>query len=135
VLLGLLTAYLLSRRQFIGRRAFEFATMLSFAIPGTVVGVSHILAFNVPPIELLRPANPRHLFCVPQHAGWCALAFAAMSKIDRSLVEASLVLRARSDDLRRIIVRSPAALLISPVRPIRWKNSILRCMSWLDVRD
>ena len=26
--------------------------MLSFAIPGTVIGVSYILAFNVPPIEL-----------------------------------------------------------------------------------
>jgi iron(III) transport system permease protein len=70
VLLGLLTAYLLSRRQFVGRRPFEFATMLNFAIPGTVVGVSYILAFNVPPIEL-RPgqANPRHLLCVPQDAG------------------------------------------------------------------
>jgi len=26
--------------------------MLSFAIPGTVVGISYILAFNVPPIEI-----------------------------------------------------------------------------------
>ena len=26
--------------------------MLSFAIPGTVIGVSYILAFNVPPILL-----------------------------------------------------------------------------------
>ena len=26
--------------------------MLSFAIPGTVIGVSYIIAFNVPPIEL-----------------------------------------------------------------------------------
>ena len=26
--------------------------MLSFAIPGTVIGVSYILAFNVPPIEI-----------------------------------------------------------------------------------
>src|SRR4029434_2778725 len=47
--LGLLTAYLLVRQRFAGRTAFEFATMLSFAIPGTVIGVSYILAFNVPP--------------------------------------------------------------------------------------
>ena len=26
--------------------------MLSFAIPGTVIGVAYILAFNVPPVEL-----------------------------------------------------------------------------------
>ena len=50
--IGLLTAYLLTRQHFAGKRAFEFATMLSFAIPGTVIGVSYILAFNVPPIEL-----------------------------------------------------------------------------------
>ncbi len=41
-----------ARRTSRGKRAFEFATLLSFAIPGTVVGVSYILAFNVPPIEL-----------------------------------------------------------------------------------
>ena len=42
--LGLLTAYLLVRRRFAGKDAFEFGTMLSFAIPGTVIGVSYILA-------------------------------------------------------------------------------------------
>jgi len=35
--LGILTAYLLVRQRFVGRAAFEFATMLSFAIPGTVI--------------------------------------------------------------------------------------------------
>ncbi|MBV8914068.1 MAG: iron ABC transporter permease, partial [Acetobacteraceae bacterium] len=50
--LGILTAYLLNRQRFAGQAAFEFLTMLSFAIPGTVIGVSYILAFNVPPIEL-----------------------------------------------------------------------------------
>jgi hypothetical protein len=49
---GLLTAYLLVRQNFAGKNAFEFGTMLSFAIPGTVIGVSYVIAFNVPPIEL-----------------------------------------------------------------------------------
>src|SRR5262249_57615548 len=49
---GLLTASPPARQSFAGRRAFEFVTLLSFAIPGTVVGVSYILAFNVPPLEL-----------------------------------------------------------------------------------
>ena len=44
--------------------------MLSFAIPGTVIGVSYILAFNVPPIEITGTAcDPRDLLRVPQHAG------------------------------------------------------------------
>jgi iron(III) transport system permease protein len=49
---GLLVAYLLDRHRFAGKTAFEFVTMLSFAMPGTVVGISYILAFNAPPIEL-----------------------------------------------------------------------------------
>ena len=51
-IVGLVTAYLLTRQNFAGKNAFEFGTMLSFAIPGTVIGVSYILAFNVPPIEI-----------------------------------------------------------------------------------
>ncbi|MEO8303061.1 MAG: iron ABC transporter permease, partial [Betaproteobacteria bacterium] len=47
--IGILCAYLLTRHRFAGQNAFEFGTMLSFAIPGTVIGVSYILAFNVPP--------------------------------------------------------------------------------------
>jgi ABC-type Fe3+ transport system permease subunit len=31
--------------------------MLSFAMPGTVVGISYILAFNAPPIELAYTAS------------------------------------------------------------------------------
>jgi iron(III) transport system permease protein len=50
--LGLLIAYVLVRQPFHGRSVFEFVTMLSFAIPGTVIGLSYIFAFNVPPIEL-----------------------------------------------------------------------------------
>ena len=105
-LLGLLTAYLLSRRQFTGRRAFEFATMLSFAIPGTVVGVSYILAFNLPPIELTGTGLILIICFVFRNMPVGVRAgIAAMSQIDKSLDEASLMLRARSwTTLRRIIL-------------------------------
>jgi len=49
---GLLVAYLINRQRFAGKGAFEFVTLLSFAMPGTVVGIAYILAFNAPPIEL-----------------------------------------------------------------------------------
>jgi iron(III) transport system permease protein len=55
-ILGILAAYLITRQKFAGQRTFEFGTMLSFAIPGTVIGVSYILAFNVPPIEITGTA-------------------------------------------------------------------------------
>ncbi|MFN0183379.1 MAG: ABC transporter permease, partial [Aquabacterium sp.] len=54
--LGLLIAWLLARTQFKGQRVFEFAVLLAFAIPGTVLGVSYVLAFNVPPFELTGTA-------------------------------------------------------------------------------
>ena len=50
--LGLTVAWLLDRQRFAGKRAFEFVTMLNFAMPGTVVGIAYVLAFNAPPIEL-----------------------------------------------------------------------------------
>ena len=44
--------------------------MLSFAIPGTVIGISYILAFNMPPIELTGTATDHgDRLRVPEHAG------------------------------------------------------------------
>ena len=42
-IVGLSTTYLLVRQKFVGEDAFEFSTKLSFAIPGTVIGVSYIM--------------------------------------------------------------------------------------------
>jgi iron(III) transport system permease protein len=95
--IGLLTAYLLTRQDFTGRRAFEFGTMLSFAIPGTVVGVSYILAFNVPPIEITGTAFILVMCFVFRNMPVAVRSgIATLSQIDRSLDEASLTLGARS---------------------------------------
>lgn len=51
-LLGMLVAFLVVRRSFPGRTALEFGSILSFAVPGTVVGIGYILAFNAPPLVL-----------------------------------------------------------------------------------
>jgi hypothetical protein len=42
--------------KFKGQGAFEFLTLLGIRDPGTVIGVSYILAFNVPPFELTGTA-------------------------------------------------------------------------------
>ena len=39
-------AFLVIRKKFIGQRLMEFVSMLTFAVPGTVVGIGYILAFN-----------------------------------------------------------------------------------------
>jgi len=51
-LLGMLIAFLVVRRTFPGRTALEFSSILSFAVPGTVVGIGYIMAFNAPPLVL-----------------------------------------------------------------------------------
>ncbi|MBW0003230.1 MAG: iron ABC transporter permease [Hyphomicrobiales bacterium] len=95
--IGLLTAYLLARQDFYGRKALDFAAMLSFAIPGTVVGVSYILAFNVPPIEITGGALILVICFVFRNMPVGVRAgMAALSQIDKSLDEASLTLGARS---------------------------------------
>ena len=47
-LLGMLIAFLVVRRQFAGRAALDFATMLGIAVPGTIFGIGYLLAFNDP---------------------------------------------------------------------------------------
>jgi iron(III) transport system permease protein len=50
--LALVTAYLAERRRPPGARLIESLSLLPAALPGTVVGVGYILAFNVPPLLL-----------------------------------------------------------------------------------
>lgn len=96
-LIGLLTAYLLTRQRFRGRGALEFATMLSFAIPGTVIGVAYILAFNVPPIEITGTGLILVIaFVFRNMPVGVRSGIAGLSQIDKSLDEASTTLRARS---------------------------------------
>jgi iron(III) transport system permease protein len=51
-LLGMLIAFVVVRRTFPGKGAMELGAILNFAVPGTVVGIGYILAFNGPPLVL-----------------------------------------------------------------------------------
>jgi iron(III) transport system permease protein len=51
-ILGMLIAYLIVRKKFIGRKFIGVVSMLSFAVPGTVIGIGYILAFNNSPFYL-----------------------------------------------------------------------------------
>lgn len=105
-LFGLLTAYLLVRQQFRGKPFFEFATLLSFAVPGTVVGIGYILAFNGPPIELTGTAIILVLCFVFRNMPTGVRAgIAAMSQLDKSLDEASITLGASSwTTFRKVLI-------------------------------
>jgi len=92
--LGLIAAWLIVRQRFAGRGVLEFATMLSFAVPGTVIGVAYVFAFNVPPLEITGTALVIVLcFVFRNMTVGLRAGMAAMSQIDRSLDEASTTLR------------------------------------------
>ena len=105
-LIGLLAAYVITRHRFAGRRTFEFLTMVSFAIPGTVIGVSYIVAFNVPPLELTGGMAILVLCFVFRNMPVGVRAgVAALAQIDKTLDEASATLRASTlRTLRQIIL-------------------------------
>ena len=48
----MMIAFLVMRKNFPGKRFMEFTSMLSFAVPGTVIGIGYILAFNKAPLLL-----------------------------------------------------------------------------------
>jgi len=103
---GLLVAYLISRHRFAGKGAFEFVTMLSFAMPGTVVGIAYILAFNAPPIELAYTAIILvACFVFRDMTTSLRAGLASLAQIDPSLDEASATLRSASfATLRRVVL-------------------------------
>jgi iron(III) transport system permease protein len=106
---GLLSAYVIMRHRFAGRRAFEFLTLVSFAIPGTVIGVSYIVAFNVAPIELTGGMAILVLcFIFRNMPVGVRAGVAALAQIDKTLDEASATLRAST---LRTLVRVVMPLL------------------------
>lgn len=133
---GLVTAYLLTRQTFAGKNSFEFGTMLSFAIPGTVIGVSYILAFNVPPIEITGTGIILVVsFIFRNMPVGVRAGIASMSQIDKSLDESSLTLGANSwQTFRRVILpllrpAILAALVYSFVRAMTAISAVIFLVS------
>lgn len=104
-LFGLLIAYVVVRQQFYGKKVIEFSTMLCFAVPGTVAGVSYILAFNDAPIYLTGTAAIVVISMVMRNVPvGIRSGIAGLGQLDKSLDEASLSLRASSLQTIRYII-------------------------------
>jgi iron(III) transport system permease protein len=130
--LGIMISWLLARTQFRGQGAFEFGALLAFAIPGTVLGVSYILAFNVPPIEITGTGLIIVLCFVFRNLPVGVRAgTASFKQLDRSLDEASTMLRAgTATTLRRVVLpllkpALVAALVYSFVRSMTTVSAVV----------
>jgi iron(III) transport system permease protein len=93
VLIGTLIAYLVVRRRSPVTAALDSAVMLPYAIPGTVVGIAYIVAFNAPPLVLTGTFVILVLAYAVRRLPYSVRAGAAiLHQIDPSVEEASVSL-------------------------------------------
>jgi len=135
-IVSILLAYLVVRHRFPGRAALEFTSMLSFAIPGTVIGIGYIMAFNQSPFMLTGTATILVIsFIFRNMPVGIRSGVAALAQIDQALEEASVTLRASfALTLRRIVLPliRPAilsALVFSFVRAVTAISAVVFLVS------
>ncbi len=89
-LLAAMMAPLVARQHGVGAALLEFSAMLNYALPGTVVGIGYLLAFNQPPLQLTGTAVILALSFIFRYnpVGLRAM-IATLLQVDPSLEEAS----------------------------------------------
>jgi iron(III) transport system permease protein len=96
-LYGVVVGYLVGRGAFIGRRAIELVSMLNYALPGTIVGIAYLVAFNDKPIALTGTATILIACYVFRYSPTgIRTTIALLKQIDKSMEEASASLGAGS---------------------------------------
>ncbi|MEJ5258251.1 MAG: iron ABC transporter permease [Fervidobacterium sp.] len=94
-ILGMVIAFLVVRKVFPGKRVMEFISLLSFAVPGTVIGIGYILAFNSPPLLLTGTLAILVLNFVFRYMPvGIQSGVALLNQVDPSIEEAAFTLRA-----------------------------------------
>jgi iron(III) transport system permease protein len=102
--LGIIIAYLTVRVRFYGKRVMEVVSLLTFAIPGTVLGIGYISSFNQAPFLLTGTAVILVAAFVFRNIPVAIESGSAtLLQIDRSIEEASSISGASSGySFRRI---------------------------------
>jgi iron(III) transport system permease protein len=94
-LYGIAIGYLVGRTRFPGRKAMEIISMLNYALPGTIVGIAYLLAFNDKPLALTGTATILIACYVFRYSPTgIRTTIALLQQIDRSMEEASASLGA-----------------------------------------
>jgi iron(III) transport system permease protein len=88
--LGLLTAYLIVRQSFPGRRVMDFLGTLPYAVPGTMMGLGLVVAFNKAPLILTGTAFIIVLdYCIRRMPFGLRSGVSTLKQIDVAMEEAS----------------------------------------------
>ena len=92
---GIAVGYLVGRTTFLGRKAMELVSMLNYALPGTIVGIAYLLAFNDEPLALTGTATILIACYVFRYSPiGIRTTIALLQQIDNSMEEASASLGA-----------------------------------------
>jgi len=105
-LLGILIAYLLVRQDFWGKRIMDFLGTLPYAVPGTMMGLGFVVAFNKAPLILTGTAFIIVLdYCIRRMPFGLRSGVSTLKQIDVAMEEASADLGARwFTTFRRIVL-------------------------------
>jgi iron(III) transport system permease protein len=96
-LYGIVVGYLVGRGKFAGRKAIELVSMLNYALPGTIVGIAYLVAFNDKPVALTGTATILIACYVFRYSPTgIRTTIALLKQIDKSMEEASTSLGAGS---------------------------------------
>ena len=94
--LGMLIAYLLVRQNFWGKRIMDFLGTLPYAVPGTMMGLGFVVAFNKAPLILTGTAFILVLdYCIRRMPFGLRSGVSTLKQIDVAMEEASADLGAR----------------------------------------
>jgi iron(III) transport system permease protein len=104
-LLAMGASLLLVRKSFVAKRVLEALMMTPFAVPGTLIGISYILAFNKPPVLLVGTAAIIVInYVIRELPVGIETGSASLRQIDPSIEEAAQDLGADTPTVFRTVV-------------------------------
>ncbi|MDR1862706.1 MAG: iron ABC transporter permease [Treponema sp.] len=123
-IVAMAAALIVVRRSFFGKRVLEVLLMTPFAVPGTLLGISYILAFNKPPLLLVGTAAIIVInYVIRELPVGLETGAASLRQIDPAIEEAAQDLGA---DMSKVFT----SVVLPLIRP-----SFLTAMSYTFVRS
>jgi iron(III) transport system permease protein len=103
--LSMIAALVVVRKTFVGKRLLEALMITPFAVPGTLIGISYILAFNTAPLVLVGTAAIIVInYVIRELPVGLETGAASLRQIDPSIEEAAQDLGADTPTVFRTVV-------------------------------
>lgn len=119
-LYGVIVGYLVGKKDFHSKTGMEIVSLLNYSLPGTIVGIAYLVAFNNPPIAITGTALVIIACNVFRYgATGVRTTVAILEQIDPSIEEASTSLGAGSlTTFRRVTIPLVFPALLSGLQVV-----------------